>query len=119
MTHLPCMPAFGLETLENHYNYHDPANCNYTRVNNGKMVAYIPIIGSIIGALRLYTILEKKQRYDVSKAPNKNQWIVRGALEACSLGFTLIVADLLVTARREWAARNNKDAKCTIHAKKL
>lgn len=113
------MPAFGLETIKNHYNYDDPTNCNYSLVNNRKMLAYIPIIGSIIGVLRLYTILEKTQKFDVSRAPNKHQWIVRSALEICSLGIMLFVADLLITAAREWVTRNDKNARCTIHAKKL
>ncbi len=110
--HRANMPAFGFETAKNHYNY--GRSVDYSKVNRTKMVAYIPVIGTLLGAVRLSIMKDKTNTLSLTK--NKRNWRIRCAFEIASLGFLLLVPDLIITAQREWAKR--KHDRCTSHIKK-
>ena len=61
--------------------------------NKLKILSYIPLLGSFIGIWRL-----RRTNAPTLKA-NRVKHIIRGSIEVLSLGFLLIIPDLIVTLR--------------------
>ena len=75
----------------------DRAVINAREIDNYiKKAGYFPLIGTLFGLLRLcYAVTTDKKIL-----PNKINHIIRGSIEALSLGFLLIIPDLLLTSYR-------------------
>ena len=65
----------------------------YTNIT--KILSYIPVVGSLIGIMRLHGA---RTNAPLLKA-DRVKHIIRGSIEALSLGFLLIIPDLIVTLR--------------------
>jgi hypothetical protein len=121
---LTAIPAFGFETsrvhskqgyiavmsrtrdsvghINHNYTTSDQATVSdeqiikaYTRTNRGKMIAYMPVIGTFIGIIRIVEAFTNKEAL-----PNKFSHMLRGSIEFFSLGFLLIIPDLILTNLR-------------------
>ena len=73
------------------------------------IAAYIPLIGSIIGALKFRHLIPTKAEYDNCGEFNKsliNGMKMRAWIECTSLGALLIIPDLFVTIARNCCPQN-------------
>lgn len=109
MHSLNCIPVLGFETT----NYHDvliskeiSANLNldkndsFTSWNSRnvyKLAGYIPIVGTIVGIMHLIKIQNINSTVPLT---NRCSWITRSTVELLSLGFLLLIPDLLATLYR-------------------
>lgn len=66
------------------------------RRNIVKLLAYFPLSGTFIGAVRIFVVMEAPKEI----FPNRVSWIIRGAIEFFSLGFLLFIPDLIMTIGR-------------------
>jgi hypothetical protein len=79
----------------NQYRLADPKK--YAAKHNiRKIIGYIPIIGTIIGMVSL--ILLSKETGDLNSY--RKGWAIRVIIETTSLGFLLLIPDLIVTYKR-------------------
>ncbi|MBS4166813.1 hypothetical protein NEOC65_001910 [Neochlamydia sp. AcF65] len=69
-----------------------------------KALGYIPLIGTLIGLCRI----AKAAKATKDEWPNKYNHIVRGCVEFLSLGFLLLIPDLILTGYRAYDVRNRK-----------
>lgn len=67
-----------------------------------KALGYIPLIGTLIGIDRI----SKAMKATKDELPNKYNHIVRGCVELLSLGFLLLIPDLILTGYRAYNVRN-------------
>jgi len=82
------------ERLDERY---DKAPKSAMKTNNVmKVLGYIPVIGTIIGLQHLTRSVKANKIH----WPNKYQHIARASIESLSLGFLLIIPDLILTAYR-------------------
>lgn len=72
-----------------------------------KIAGYIPLIGTIVGLVHLKKINDVSkegnldpEEYDSASLDNKVSWIVRSSIEFLSLGFLLLIPDLIATLYR-------------------
>jgi hypothetical protein len=77
--------------------------------NLQKVLGYLPLIGTIVGISRLRSVHQDKQRGTQNLI--KAHHLVRGSIELLSLGFLLLIPDLILTACRERRAAQQLDAK--------
>jgi len=84
-------PNFGFETA----NYHAGYDSRWKSRNITKGLAYIPIVGSLIGVLKFVGFVAAKP------VPNKVSYIARSTIEFLSLGFLLIIPDIIITIARK------------------
>lgn len=64
------------------------------------VMGYFPLIGTLVGISRiLESSCASKENF-----PNKWNHFARGCVESLSLGFLLVIPDLIVTAVREYQA---------------
>lgn len=74
----------------------------YRDENLLKVAGYIPLIGTIVGIIRLVltNINSKLPEKGGKPLANKYKHITRGCIELTSCGFLLLIPDLIVTAHR-------------------
>ncbi len=108
MVTLSSPPAFGFETENvnamSFYKKNQPEqSCieRISQVNRSKGLAYIPLVGTILGGIRVHHACTNS----TANFPNRANHIVRGVMEVCCLGILLALIDLVVTAYRECRAR--------------
>lgn len=66
------------------------------RMNRAKVVGMIPVVGSIMGLARIIFSCMISRRH----LPNRSYHLIRGTIELLSLGFLLLIPDLIVTFSR-------------------
>jgi hypothetical protein len=71
-----------------------------------KALGYIPLLGTLIGLGRISRSAKATQE----ELPNKFNHIVRGCIELCSLGFLLLIPDLILTSYRTCHAGNTNSS---------
>jgi hypothetical protein len=105
MTQLNSIPAFGWENKfcnADDYRY----TCDASPKKNHNMikkVGYVPIVGCVVGIVRIFIIATNQDW--MGPLPNKFNHIVRGTIEFLSLGFLLIIPDLIITIHRRNVAK--------------
>lgn len=67
-----------------------------------KVLGYIPLVGTLIGLSRI----SRASNASHEALPNKFNHTVRGCIELCSLGFLLLIPDLILTGYRAYQARS-------------
>lgn len=76
---------------------------NWKGRNICKLIGYLPLLGTIMALSRTINILSiSKERMS-----NKFNWIARGAIEFLSLGFLLIIPDIIATLYRNYYMEND------------
>jgi hypothetical protein len=64
-------------------------------MNIGKIIGYIPIIGTLSGIARLIGVKMDREPLKAERVKH----IIRGSIESLSLGFLLIIPDLIISLR--------------------
>lgn len=105
MIQLSSIPAFGFETTFCNANMYRSRHggTSLDTYNISKKGGYIPILGTLVGLIRLIDVLDKKSL--MSKVPNKFSHVIRGSIEFLSLGFLLIIPDFILTKYRDHKAK--------------
>jgi hypothetical protein len=96
------------EKVEEQYN--NSAKSALKIANILKVVGYIPLIGTLLGIARILRAA-KTTKDDL---PNKFNHIARGCVELLSLGFLLLIPDLILTGYRAYHARNSNFPAITV-----
>jgi hypothetical protein len=68
----------------------------YRVTNFVKFLGYIPLIGTFVGINRILAARKASR----NEMPNKNDHILRGGIEAFSVGILLLIPDLILTLIR-------------------
>ena len=82
--------------------YNNAAKGAWKTANIVKALGYIPLIGTLIGLSRISRAAKATQE----ELPNKFNHIARGCIELFSLGFLLLIPDLILTGYRARHAGN-------------
>ncbi len=121
MVTLSSPPAFGFQTKNVNvgpckYSFRDlDEDIRIDKVM--KIAGYIPLIGMIIGWVRIWELSNTpKIKSKSPRMSNEVNHIVRGVMEVCCLGILLALIDLVVTAYRECRARYLSHAAELRHA---
>jgi len=69
---------------------------SWRMANAGKIAGYIPLVGTLVGLFHMTNTLMTPK----AQLPNKWQHIARDSIESLSLGFLLLIPDLIVTRYR-------------------
>lgn len=99
------VPAFGFENAKwsskNKVTNETPEESRAVR-NKVKKIAYIPIVGNVIGGVRLYGLCSSNKTRKNFSFHN----IERGLIEASGAGILLLPVDLIATLIRNRQAKN-------------
>lgn len=79
--------------------------------NFERILGYIPLFGMLIGLIRISQIYKQTEK----QLPNRCNHLLRGSIELCSLGFLLLIPDLIVTCNRACLARRALPLGVKVH----
>lgn len=90
MINLHNYPAFGFESSNCKWGFNRQ---DMKKRNIGKLIAYTPVIGTLLGLIRVLITLSDKSM----PLKRKCSLIVRGSIEFLSLGILLLIPDLIAS----------------------